>query len=195
MTCEVPRPEHPDTARLGMALRLPVFAATSTMLGVVAHTVAAGALPSARGLALGLAAVAGLGLLHRRREAGFESVTALLLAAQAVLHVVLHLGAAAPAAVVPAHHATTAGIGAGQAMLLVHVLAAGVAGWWLAHGEAAVWAAVRRVRPRRPQVARPGVPVVVRARTVPGAAVVRLRDQVGAVAAHPRRGPPAAALG
>ncbi|WP_088317494.1 hypothetical protein [Kineosporia sp. R_H_3] len=83
----------------------------------------------------------------------------------------------------------------GHAMLIVHLLAAGVAAWWLRQGEAAVWAAAGWVWPALETLP------VVRA-TVPGpaprhwadATVRVLQDQVSAVRAHPRRGPPLRAL-
>jgi hypothetical protein len=78
-------------------------------------------------------------------------------------------------------------------MLLAHVLAAGVAGWWLRRGEAAVWAAAGWVWPALtlltavPQ-APAAAPVSARWR---GRDVEALRDLLAASGAHPRRGPPA----
>jgi hypothetical protein len=79
-------------------------------------------------------------------------------------------------------------------MLLAHLLAAGVAAWWLRRGEAAAWAALRTVRPAlRVTVPAAVVPAVgQRPRVGPRAAVSVLCDQVLAAAAHPRRGPPLA---
>ena len=176
-----------------MALRLPVFVATSGLLGITAHAVATGMLPSARAVAVGLAVTTAVGAAHRRREARFESLTALLLATQAVLHIVLCLDGALPRAVLPGGgHAVAllTGLYPGHVMLLTHVLAAGVAGWWLAHGEAAAWAAARRVwRAVRP--AAPAPSLAVRPLRIPAAvAPVPLREEVRALRSRPRRGPP-----
>jgi hypothetical protein len=176
-----------------MSLRLPVFVATSGLLAVTAHASATGMLPSARSVGVAVLAAAGLGSLHRRREARFESLTLLLLATQAVVHVVLCLGSGLPVgALLRAGDRGTllAGLYPGHTMLLAHVLAVGVAGWWLAHGEAAAWAAARRVlRAVRPVAVAPLV--VVRPPRVHAARPpVALRDQVRALRNRPRRGPP-----
>lgn len=178
---------------LGLALRLPVFVATSGLLGVAAHTVATGMLPSARAVGVALVAATALGALHRRREARFESLTALLLVTQALLHVVLCLDGALPRAILPggAHGvALLTGLYPGHPMFLAHVLAAGVAGWWLTQGEAAAWAAARRVwHAVRPAAPTPSA-VVVAPRIPAAAAPAPLRDEVRALRTRPRRGPP-----
>lgn len=181
----------PVPAPLALGLRLPVFVAVSALLGVTAHAVAAGMTPSPRATALGLVAVTAVGALHRRREARFESVTALLVVGQAVLHAVLCLDGRL---LQVGHHGgpSLAGLYPGSPMLVAHLLAAGVAGWWLARGEAAAWAAARRVlRVVRPE--RPAAIVVVRpVRTPVRHAPAILSPQVRGLRTRPRRGPPAA---
>jgi hypothetical protein len=83
----------------------------------------------------------------------------------------------------------------GHTMLVAHLLAAGVAAWWLRQGEAAVWAAVGWVWPAlRTLLALVPVTVAKPARFRPAGAVRALRSQVDDPRAHPRRGPPARAL-
>lgn len=100
-------------------------------------------------------------------------------------------------------HGTTAGTATGylahlypgHTMLVVHLLAAGVAAWWLGRGEAAVWAAVGWVWPAlQTPLALAPVTVTRPARFRPATAVRALRSQVDDQRAHPRRGPPVRTL-
>lgn len=175
------------SARLGRDLRLPVFTGTGTLLGVVAHAVAARTLPDPLLVVAAAALVAACGAALRRTERSFEAIAGTLLGAQAVVHAVLALGHLHPAPGYLAH------LYPGHAMLVAHALAAGVAAWWLRHGEAAVWAASGWCWPAlpapctaRPVPRRPDVPVP--------AAVVPAGPRDAAVRRTPRRGPPAAAL-
>jgi hypothetical protein len=226
MTATAVRPaaDAPPTARVALALRLPVLAAVAGTLGTAAHVLVDRELPPPRLLALGLVLVALCGLPARRREASGPAVAVMLLAGQAVLHLVLCLchcvpgtafttfvhevlcpGRATAAAqawagdpllVARPEAGYVAHVYPGHAMLLAHLLAAVAAAWWLRRGEAAVWAALRAVRPTLRHVVPVTAPATVpaaprpRPRAQQVAAVVALRDQVLAAAAHPRRGPP-----
>ncbi|WP_143447996.1 hypothetical protein [Kineosporia sp. R_H_3] len=185
-----------DAGRLGTTLRLPVFVAVGAALGTAAHTAAAHALPDLWLLLPVVAAVTLCGLLIRGRERSFEAITAALLASQVVVHAVLTL--AHPAAGQAGAHLHGAGAATGPLahlvpdgpMLLAHLLAAGVAGWWLRRGEAAVWAAAGWVWPALalltavPQAAPAAAPAHWSGR---GAVVLRDLTTSGV---HPRRGPP-----
>ncbi|WP_143448579.1 hypothetical protein [Kineosporia sp. A_224] len=185
-----------DAGRLGTTLRLPTFVAVGAALGAAAHTAAAHALPDLWLLLPAVAAVTLCGLLIRGRERSFEAITAALLVSQVVVHAVLTLAhpVAGPAAV---HlHGTGAATGhlahlvPDGPMLLAHLLAAGVAGWWLRRGEAAVWASAGWVWPALAvltAVLRPA-PAAAPARWCGRGAVV-LRDLTTS-GVHPRRGPP-----
>ncbi|WP_088281068.1 hypothetical protein [Kineosporia sp. A_224] len=217
-----PAADVPPSARVALALRLPVLAAVAATLGTAGHVLVEHEVPPPRLLAVGLVLVALCGLPARRREVSGAGVTVMLLAGQAVLHLVLCLCHCVPGrAFTTFVHAVLcpgradaaarawatdpllvsrpdAGYAAhvypGHAMLLAHLLAAVAAAWWLRRGEAAVWAALRAVRPAlRLAVPTPLVPAVrQRPRVRPRTAVAVLCDQVLATAAHPRRGPPLA---
>lgn len=213
------RPEAaatPDVSRpgtspesVGRTLRLPVFVGVSTLLGVVAHAAVERTVPQPALLALAVLAVGCLSLTLRGRERSFEAIGLALAVGQAVVHAVLclsHAGAAASGVVLThAGHAGHAGHAApdgyaahlypGHTMLLAHLLAAGVAAWWLRQGEAAVWAAVGWIWPALLAVPVP-VPVVDApvARPRRGWGVRALHSQVDGARANPRRGPPARVL-
>jgi hypothetical protein len=171
------------SARFGHGLRLPVFTGTGTVLGVAAHTLATGALPDPALVVLATALVAVTGSVLRRRERSFEAIAAALVVAQAGVHAVLALGHVRPSPGYLAH------LYPGHVMLVAHLLAAGVAAWWLRHGEAAVHAAAGWVWTGLPVP--PGTAHVVRRAAVPPAAApVTSGVRDAAVRRTPRRGPP-----
>lgn len=102
---------------------------------------------------------------------------------------------------VPPHPASHPGLIAhlvpSPAMLVGHVAVALVAGWWLARGEAAVWAAVAaaglRVRTVL-AVAAADLPVPARAATAGVVGRVRPAPRPARVRRHGRRGPPVPAV-
>ena len=213
-----------SAASVGRALRLPLFVAVSSLLGIGAHTAVEHDAPHPALVALAVLAVAGVSLLLRGRERSFEAIALTLGLGQAVVHAVLCLcHCTASSAVGVLVHTVlcpgdpggwagdpwllTDGHGAmaaqgylahlypGHTMLIAHALAAGVAAWWLRQGEAAVWAAVGWVWPAL--TALPAlVPVTVAPLPRPrhDTAVRALRSQVDDPRAHPRRGPPARVL-
>lgn len=218
-----PVPPRAD-ASLGLALRVPAFVAVTTVLGVGGHVATDGAVPHPRLLLLAVVVVWLVALVVRGRELRAPGMVALLVATQAALHAVLALchcgpgllGAAVhrvlcpvpaspwaddPLLVAPVHHhATSAGgylahLYPGHAMVVAHLVAALVAGWWLSRGEAAVWRAARTVVPLLRSLAvvpAPAVDVPVAPRPSEAAVtlLVPLRDQVLARLVNPHRGPP-----
>ncbi|RNL81753.1 hypothetical protein [Halostreptopolyspora alba] len=133
-------------------LRSALFAAVSVGMALVGHAAAGGPTPEptvlwgiAGGVALGAVPLAG-------RRCSAVTLCAGLLATQALLHLAfLHTaphppGGAGPHAELagPTHAGTLAGAGVGEVvMLLAHVWAALVTGWWLASGEDALWTVLR----------------------------------------------------
>ncbi|RJL31606.1 MFS transporter [Bailinhaonella thermotolerans] len=121
--------------------RAAVFSAVCVLLGVLGHVFAGGGLP-------GWAAPAGVGALvlaaayalaGRERSPGL--IVGFLLGAQLLSHELFRLGAPAPGPSAAHDHG-------GSAMLLAHLVAAALAGWWLARGEAALWSVLRRLAVR-----------------------------------------------
>ncbi|MCK2215983.1 MFS transporter [Actinomadura sp. ATCC 31491] len=130
-------------------------------LAALAHVLGGGSGPAAATAGLGLAAAAGLGLALSGRERSAPAVNVALVVAQLGLHE-LFAGddASGTTAYVPVHgHGQGLAVNAG--MLAAHLTATLITGLWLARGEAALWALLRRAGRRltllRP-VAAPAVP-------------------------------------
>lgn len=192
-------------AAVGRCLRLPTFVAVSTLLAVTAHGAARRMTPD---IALTLAVVVvvtAVGLVLCRRRRSFEAIAGGLVVAQVLAHVVLcldHLGVASPASA-HVHAGPAAALAQGvlaqvvpdPAMALAHILAAGVAAWWMSRGEAAIWSTACRWWA---VVALPHVRFTdVAARPAPRVTgeqlVLSLHDQLAGPRTRPRRGPPVAA--
>lgn len=200
------RDDPRDSSWVGRSLRLPVFVGVTTLLGVVAHALVERSVPQPALLGLAVLAVTCLSLTLRGRERSFEAIGLALAAGQVVVHAVLCLShAGAQAAAGSLAHAGHAGHAApngylahlypGHSMLLAHLLAAGVAAWWLRQGEAAVWAAVGWIWPALQTLpVLTGVVDAPASRPRPGTGVRALRSQVEGARANPRRGPPARVL-
>lgn len=123
--------------------RSAAFAVACVLLGAGAHWFAGGTGPTPLVLLLGglvvmitVAALAG-------RERSASTVIGLMLAAQLFLH--LLLGPSDLSAGQSAGQSHEHGLGVGLGMLLAHVTATLITGWWLARGEAALWAILRRL--------------------------------------------------
>ncbi|GAA1986490.1 hypothetical protein GCM10009799_09980 [Nocardiopsis rhodophaea] len=147
------------------ALRAALFAAVCVGMAMIGHVTAGGSLPGP--LVLG-GAVAGCALLFtpfagRQRSAG--AIIGGLLGAQVLLHLLFHCAAPGTGAAITVTPTTaltpdafarslghmcggglTNGDGYGYGMVLAHVWAALVTGWWLASGEEALWAVLRWLR-------------------------------------------------
>ncbi|MEU7893316.1 MFS transporter [Nonomuraea sp. NPDC049152] len=128
------------------ALRAAAFAAVSVLLGIAAHTFAGGSVsvPSVL-VALLLSFLPAQALAGRERSLGV--IVATLAASQAVLHV-LFSAAHAVEPVAVAHGHGHSGLVPGLAMLVAHGWAVGLTALWLSHGEAALWALLRRLTVR-----------------------------------------------
>ena len=178
------RPPGPVPLRGGRSV---VFAVATTALGAGAHTAAGGGTPDRAVLVAALVVLALGAHVLTERERGLPAVVAGVAASQAGLHVALlgHHHAGPGAAAVPL---------GGLSMTGAHAVAVLALACWLRRGEAALWAAARRVGaavlalPAPPAAPLPGAPQ----RTVP----VTRRPAVAAplllLLAHGRRGPPAA---
>ncbi len=192
-------------AAVGRCLRLPMFTVVSTLLAVTAHGVAQRMTPDASRTGIAVAVVGAVGVVLCRRRRSFETIVAGLVVAQVLAHVVLCLdliGLTVQPLSAHAHAGTAGGAVQGllpqlapdPAMALAHLLAAGVAGWWLSQGEAAVWSAASRwwaVVVRTVPTAGPVCGPVPR---IAGAGrVAALHDQVAGRRSRPRRGPPSVA--
>lgn len=149
-------------------MRSAAFAAVCVFLATCAHWFAGGGGPTLQALlAGGLVVMAGATVVAGR-ERPPAVIVGLLLAAQAFLHKLLDVTAPpaelpAPLPVHAAVHGPAAAHGTGGAalpvgaheyenpltvgagMLLAHLVAALVTGWWLSRGEAVVWSILRRI--------------------------------------------------
>ncbi|GII62241.1 hypothetical protein Skr01_23260 [Sphaerisporangium krabiense] len=184
-----------------LALRLArsaVFTVVCVGLAAGAHRFAGADGPGVGALASGGLAVMAATALLARRERSPATVVAWLLAGQLLLH--KWFGAAVVAAPVHGHGMPVAhgqGLGVGVGMLLAHLTAALLTGWWLARGESALWSLLRAAGARA--VRRLGVPLaLLRRGTAPPPRPVPVRDvhavriPAGRVLRHSlaRRGPP-----
>ncbi|SDJ75559.1 MFS transporter [Nonomuraea jiangxiensis] len=173
-------------ARLPLRLaRTAAFTAVCVTLAALAHVLGGGSAPEPWVAGLGLVAVFGLGLALCGRERSTAAINVLLVIAQLGLH---ELFAGEETAYVSVHEHGQGGLAINLGMLLTHLTASVITGLWVARGEAALWALLRRLGRRLVLLApvvvpavRPAVPVVL-TRVVPLPPV--LRHSVA------RRGPP-----
>ncbi|MFI6506381.1 MFS transporter [Streptosporangium sp. NPDC050855] len=128
--------------------RAAVFAVVCLGLSVGAHVLAGGSV-SAPGAAAALAVAFATALAVSGRERTTVTILPLLAGVQAVLHVLFSLAHATSPAEVMGH--VHSGLLPGLGMLVAHGWAVGLTGLWMARGEAALWALLRRlgVRLRR----------------------------------------------
>ncbi|WP_424533482.1 MFS transporter [Sphaerisporangium viridialbum] len=128
--------------------RSAVFAVVCLTLAVVAHRFAGGARPTSQALVCGGLVVMMVTAAPAGRERSPATVTGLLLLAQAFLHELL--GTADTPAGPPSHgHGPGGlplghGLGVSAGMLLAHLTAALLTGWWVSRGDAALWSVLRR---------------------------------------------------
>ena len=164
--------------------RTAAFAAVCVGLAALAHAMGGGSVPAPYTVALGLGAVLLAALALGGRERSAPTINVALVCAQLGLH---ELFGTDGTAYVTAHpHGR--GLGEGAGMLLAHLTATLITGWWLARGESALWALLHRLghrlvllRPVAVAAVRQAVPIVI-VRIVP----------VDPVLLHcvARRGPP-----
>ncbi|MEV6151840.1 MFS transporter [Nonomuraea sp. NPDC052129] len=163
--------------------RSALFAAVCVTLAALAHWFADGTLPGPGHLALGagLVTAGAAALAGREREPVLIAV--LLGSAQVLLHG-LFSWHDAPAPMPPGHGPAT-----DLGMVLCHLTAALVTGWWVARGETALWAVLRRLAVRLLQVL---APCSTFPRTAPAPAYRSPGGPYESVLRHAvvRRGPP-----
>ncbi|MEV5888133.1 MFS transporter [Nonomuraea fuscirosea] len=125
--------------------RTAVFAVVCLGLGVAAHVLGGSSVPApAMVVALGLAFGAAYPLAGRERS--LTLILPLLAGLQALLHLLFSLShTVSPEA--PALHLHS-GLVPGLGMLAAHGWAVGLTALWLARGEAALWALLRRLAVR-----------------------------------------------
>ncbi|MEV7808079.1 MFS transporter [Microbispora sp. NPDC088329] len=141
--------------------RAAAFTAVCLGLGVVAHLFGGGAVaPGA--LALGLPAVFAAALPLTGRERTLRTILPLLAALQVALHVLFALSSPSSAWHVLAGHAMAGHTHATPSfgMLLAHGWAVALTALWLARGEAALWALLRRLAVRLTRIAADPAPPV-----------------------------------
>ncbi|MDA0632102.1 MFS transporter [Nonomuraea sp. MCN248] len=151
-------------------IRTTAFAAVCVLLAALAHWLSGGARPEPWALTAGVLAVFASAAALSGRERSPAQVACLLVAAQLGLHELF--GGDGTGYV--AAHLHGQGLGEALGMLTAHLTATLLTGWWLARGESALWALLRRLARRllfprpapAPAAARPLAPVV-RARAVP----------------------------
>ncbi|MEV0347746.1 MFS transporter [Nonomuraea sp. NPDC050680] len=144
--------------------RTAAFAAVCVGLAALAHAMGGGSVPAPHTAALGLCAVLLPALALSARERSAATINVALVCAQFGLHELF--GADSTAYVISHPH----GRGLGQAigMLLAHLTATLITGWWLARGESALWALLHRLghrlallRPVAVPAVRPAVAMVI----------------------------------
>ncbi|MBG0817772.1 MFS transporter [Planomonospora sp. ID82291] len=135
-------------------LRAAVFSAVCVTLAALGHAAAGGTGPQPRALAAGAVAVAVLSASLAGRERSGGTVTAVLIGTQLGLHELFTLGGGTVAPS-PAGHLHDRGLGESLGMLLVHLTATLITGWWLARGEAALWTLLRAAAHRLGSAFRP----------------------------------------
>lgn len=134
-------------ARLPLRLmRAAAFSAVCVTLAVLGHVVAGGSGPEPWAVAGGGAAVMAISVLLAGRERSTVAISTGLSVLQLSLHELFLLGGAAGIPVAP--HPHVRGLGESLGMLLAHLTATLVTGWWLARGETALWALLRSARHR-----------------------------------------------
>ncbi|MEU6428643.1 MFS transporter [Microbispora sp. NPDC046973] len=174
--------------------RAAAFTAVCLGLGVVAHLFSGGAVaPGA--LALGLPAVFAAALPLSGGERTLRAILPLLAALQVGLHVLFALSSPSPSP--SAWHALAGHVMAGHAhagpgfgMLLGHGWAVVLTALWLARGEAALWALLRRLAVRLTRIAADPAPPVFTPPASPHPDEPRLPRSVAPRHCVTRRGPP-----
>ncbi|HEY3687117.1 MAG TPA: MFS transporter [Streptosporangiaceae bacterium] len=188
------------TPSLLRLLRAAVFAAVCVSLATAAHVLAGGSAPGHPVLAASYALILIPAFALTSRERRLPSIATTLLATQLALHLLFDATTAhvpLPGTLPALAHACGSLGGPGAVMTIAHLWAALVSSWWLARGEAAMWALARlaaRLAGRAVRLPRaPRAPVPATASAAPPPDPVLPRP---APARHPvrRRGPPRPAL-
>ena len=138
------------------AVRASAAASVVVMLASAAHAGAGGAAPATGPILLGTALIAPICWLLAARRLTLGRLASLLTVAQLPIHLAL---SALPSEHAGHHGIPALGVGTGAGdealMLAAHIVAALAAAWLLARGEAVLWRVVRRLAPRRLEIALP----------------------------------------
>ncbi|MGJ6966284.1 MFS transporter [Streptosporangium sp. G11] len=121
-------------------MRAATFSAVCLALSVLGHVAAGGSWPRPWVVAAAGAAVMAMAALLAGRERSTVTISAGLATLQLSLHEVLALGGAAG---LPPSHPHVRGLGESLGMLVAHLTATLITGWWLARGESTLWALLR----------------------------------------------------
>ncbi|WP_230879137.1 MFS transporter [Planomonospora sp. ID67723] len=122
-------------------MRSAAFSAVCVTLAVLGHVAAGGSGPEPWAVAAGTAAVTMTALSLAGRERSATTVHTTLTGAQLLLHELFALSD--PSGGSPGFHPHGQGLGESLGMLLAHLTATLITGWWLARGESALWALLR----------------------------------------------------
>lgn len=175
----------PMHANLSLRLtRSAAFSAVCVSLAALAHWLAGGSGPGPLMLVMGGGAVLALGLVLGGRERSTATVGLALAATQVGLHELF--GTTFGPAPGTLHHGQ--GLSEGLGMLLAHLSATLITGWWLARGEAALWAVLRRLGVLILPTAVPVSPLSVRLAPLPRFTWIVRRSALRHIVS--RRGPP-----
>ncbi|MFI6509198.1 MFS transporter [Streptosporangium sp. NPDC050855] len=133
-------------ARLPLRLvRAAAFSAVCVTLAVLGHVAAGGPGPAPWAMAAGGSAVMAAAVLLAGRERSASTISVGLSALQLSLHELFALGDVTG---VPSWHPHGRGLGEGLGMLVAHLTATLITGWWLARGETVLWALLRSAHRR-----------------------------------------------
>ncbi|SFI66983.1 hypothetical protein SAMN05216275_104225 [Streptosporangium canum] len=134
-------------ARLPLRLtRAAAFSAVCVMLAALGHLAAGGSGPAPWAMATGTATVTALAVLLAGRERSTATISVGLSAMQLFLHELFAYGD--PSGISLTAHPHGQGLGEDLGMLVAHLTATLITGWWLARGEGALWALLRAARGR-----------------------------------------------
>ncbi|TKK85399.1 MFS transporter [Herbidospora galbida] len=191
--------DHPPGSPAGLALRFArsgSFAAVCVVLAAGGHQAAGGDGPTLGALAIGMLTVFGGAFALAGRERSLGVIGGVQVAAQFLLHELFTEGQTARVLIGPLTDPDHdhGGLGVSLGMVLAHLTASLVTAWWLARGEAALWAVLRRLGVGAWRVLKaPPVPALPRQTRVRAAAVALspVRPLRHAVV---RRGPPLAGI-
>lgn len=132
-------------ARLPLRLaRSAAFTVVCVTLAVLGHRAAGGSGPSSWAVAAGGVAVTAATVLLAGRERSPQTIIGFLVGAQLFLHQIFGLSGdiGSPLSV---HLSHGQGLGADIGMVVAHLTATLITGWWLARGESALWSVLRRL--------------------------------------------------
>ncbi|MFI7532692.1 MFS transporter [Streptosporangium sp. NPDC049376] len=174
-------------------MRTAAFSAVCVTLAVLGHLAAGGSGPESWAVAAGGATVMALTAALAGRERSATTIGVTLSGMQLFLHELFAFDD--PSGISLAAHGHGGRLGEGLGMIIAHLTATLITGWWLSRGEAALWALLRAAGRRLGAALRllplPSIPAP--ARTVP-ATVAPV--PAGRLLRHTvsRRGPPLPAV-